>query len=209
MNHDEDSGTPPFELPANAPESCPECGGPWTRGYFVARGREGFSQGKKSYKWALVCENTGCGLGKFLGFDISPDEIGDLKLLDFNDKPKGDDVEEKKWTKTYPACRDCGTTERRHQGRGLCSMCHPKHKKAGTLDKFALKGRAKRPRRKAKTVKAKERFVCAVNLPPDVYATIERLASVFGTTPDKAATIIIRNYLTDIGVKVNAAREDN
>jgi len=201
--------TAPFPLPANAPESCTECGGPWTRGYIVARGRDGFSQGKKSYKWALVCENAGCGLGKFIGFDISPDEIGDLKRFYFNDKAKGDDVGEKKWTETYPACRGCGTTERRHQGRGLCSACYQKHKAAGTLDEFALKARAKRPRRKAKTLKAKVGFVYAVNLPPDVYTTIERLAGVFGTTPDKAATVIIRNYLTDIGVEVGAARQDN
>lgn len=27
------------------------------------------------------------------------------------------------WSRDYPKCTDCGTTKRRHMGRGLCQRC--------------------------------------------------------------------------------------
>jgi Zn finger protein HypA/HybF involved in hydrogenase expression len=32
------------------------------------------------------------------------------------------------WSKKYAACRACGTTEKKHLSRGLCSTCYQRHK---------------------------------------------------------------------------------
>ncbi len=32
-----------------------------------------------------------------------------------------------RWAKNYDNCVQCGTTERKHQGKGLCVNCHAKH----------------------------------------------------------------------------------
>ena len=34
---------------------------------------------------------------------------------------------EKQWSHKYTACIECGTTERKHQGRGLCRNCHARY----------------------------------------------------------------------------------
>jgi hypothetical protein len=41
-----------------------------------------------------------------------------------------------RWSLAYDACTGCGTTEKRHMGRGLCSTCyfHATHPQNGRVD---------------------------------------------------------------------------
>jgi hypothetical protein len=146
-----------FELPANAPKTCPACGGEWTYGYIVRQAHNEFGgRYKKTYKWALECRNEGCGLGYFAGSEIEYEETEGLELIDRGKRKQevGSMAEEntnlgpgKRWGGTYECCRDCGTTERPHIGRGLCSRCYHRHHAAGTLDRFpASKSSAKKRR---------------------------------------------------------------
>ena len=61
-----------------------------------------------------------------------------------------------KWSMKYNACVDCGTTEKKHVGKGLCTKCHRalryKLKKEGKIEKWSRKhdkciecGRSDRP----------------------------------------------------------------
>jgi 5-methylcytosine-specific restriction endonuclease McrA len=34
-----------------------------------------------------------------------------------------------RWSRTQDACSDCGTTQRRHEGRGLCGRCYQRRAK--------------------------------------------------------------------------------
>ena len=34
------------------------------------------------------------------------------------------------WSRRFSACRECGTTKRKHKGEGLCEACHSKVNKA-------------------------------------------------------------------------------
>ncbi len=153
------SGIKTFELPANAPKTCPVCGGEWTRGYIVRKvpGGPG-SRTKNVYKWALECRNDGCGLGYFAGSEIEYEETEGLELIDREKRKKEvvrmaeekeDNGAEKGWGGAYERCRDCGTTEKEHRARGLCSTCYQKHYADGTLKDFpaTASGRTAKPRK--------------------------------------------------------------
>lgn len=157
----------PFPLPANAPPACPGCGGPWTHGYVVRKmaGQPG-SRAKKVYKWALECRNDGCGLGYFVGSEITHAETEGLKLIDRTAEKKkllstkGEAVPEDSprtvaWSRHYDQCRDCGTTDRKHKSHGLCAKCYTDHKRAGTLDQFRTEKTIKTGGSRKKSVRAK------------------------------------------------------
>jgi|GEM_PF-2379891 len=154
-----------LKLPANASKACPACGKEWTRGYIVKK-----PDGKKVYKRALECRNPGCGLGYFIGAEITAAEAKGLELIDREKRKKevvrmAEKEEEKEraaaphksWGETYKRCRECGTTDRPNIGRGLCTKCYSKHRNAGTLSQFPVAERPgykkKQPGRRAAQVR--------------------------------------------------------
>jgi hypothetical protein len=52
-------------------------------------------------------------------------------------REKHPDVFERKrittWARGFAACKDCGTTERRHNARGMCMACYAVRHRVGTL----------------------------------------------------------------------------
>lgn len=49
------------------------------------------------------------------------DRIENFSLLSHVSHRKNHKIQS--WSKKYPCCQKCGTTEKRHMGRGLCSSC--------------------------------------------------------------------------------------
>ncbi len=214
---------PDFPLPANAPSACPGCGGPWTYGYITTKNpdRLGTGYGNKIYRWALECRNDGCGLGYFVGSEISPKERKGLKLFDRGSRKKevfhtkGETVPEESprtvaWSRHYDKCRGCGTTDRKHKSHGLCAKCYTDHKRAGTLDQFRTEktmrtgGSRKKPAGTAAT-SSKSRFPCTVTLPENLYRTLEKIGRVTNTPVDDVVVLTIQNYFADIGISTEPA----
>jgi hypothetical protein len=52
----------------------------------------------------------------------SDNRMENLKLV--TAKTHGEEHVLKVWSRTYSCCKRCGTTERRHSSRGLCTRCH-------------------------------------------------------------------------------------
>jgi len=40
------------------------------------------------------------------------------------------------WSPNYDACRDCGTTEKSHNGNGYCATCRQRHYRAGDFERI-------------------------------------------------------------------------
>jgi hypothetical protein len=66
-------------------------------------------------------------------------EMGNQKYEDQSEQPeapvnkkpiinKSKEVENGKWTRKYDGCLDCGRSDRRHAGKGLCINCYNKNK---------------------------------------------------------------------------------
>jgi hypothetical protein len=113
-----------------ATRPCPACGVPMTRGYAALRKTDRVTRKSWTYNaevWA--CENSGCGAGSYIGFPV--DDVTGLLKLELKRRggaPRGATMAEEKrtggWGGAYAACVECGTTARRHRGRGLCSSCY-------------------------------------------------------------------------------------
>lgn len=229
----------PFKLPANAPKVCPACGGPWTRGYIVKK-----PDGKKVYKWVLVCANSGCDLGYFAGSEITLAETKGLELIDrekrkqevvrmaieTNEEKKGPEPEKRlkrPWGGKYESCRECGTTERPHLGRGLCSVCYSRRRKAGTLDQFPpIKSQRKGKRgvrRVASTAKPRGRRArlsaglnrrlnacptveLTVRVPEWCHTALETIAAFADSTPEEIAANTLERKLTEAGYSPHGRR---
>jgi hypothetical protein len=202
------NAAPPCELPANASRACPGCGGPWTYGYVVKRlPNQPGGRGKKIYKRALECRNDGCGLGYFVGSEITHAETEGLELIDYETRKREvlrmaeNETKKRPWSKDFERCRDCGGTDKPHYGRGLCQTCYMRHKKAGTSDQFPT---TKRVRKKG-AVGPAAAPACTVALPEDLYRILEKLGRISNATVDKVAAVVIRNYLGDLGISAGPA----
>jgi len=152
---------PPFELPANASRACPACGGPWTYGYVVKKlpNQPGAGRGKWVYKKALECRNDGCGLGYFVGSEITHAETEGLELIDREKRKKEvlrvveDEGTAKRWAKNYDACIECGRTDSPATKTGLCRRCYARKKyreKSGGVVKPKKPRTAPMPKARAK-----------------------------------------------------------
>lgn len=115
---------------------CPACNAPMAYGYAMAR-PPGCTKAVAVAAWRCVAD--GCGLGSFLGDDLTT--TTGLTKFDFKARrraPEGDDVGRKKderynengWGGDRPQCAECGTTDRKHQSRGLCTACSQRKRKA-------------------------------------------------------------------------------
>jgi len=117
---------PPFPLPANAPRACPVCAGEWTYGYIVKTNPREPRPGrpKQTYKWALECRNEGCGLGYFIGSDITHAETKGLKLITREKRKKEiATMPSKEWPEGV-VCVKCGKTDSPPAAKGLCQRCY-------------------------------------------------------------------------------------
>lgn len=91
-------------------------------------------QGRYMYEHRLVMEQH---LGRYLtseevvhhiNGDTSDNRIENLQLFASNGEHLKATLGQR-WARKFDRCQSCGTTKRRHEARGLCSMCHQRRQR--------------------------------------------------------------------------------
>jgi len=188
---------------------CSACGAPMAAGYACVK-PPGVPLAKPVNVAAWRCAAPGCGLGSYLGGELTT--TAGLKKIELKRRRRARGGGKamategttdatpaaKRWSRKYDACVACGTTERPHRSKGFCSACAQRardHAKGAKPWKKREDGAAPALPRKPLRGRGEGLVDVTVALSAGVHAALVAVAKYHETTPAQlVADLVERRF---------------